>query len=276
MRSDPHRASCSLEQTSRRPTTVVLPSSAGRRRPASYRGVVTSEVQVTEVPWLDPAAVALRRAMYEELAALYPDETAAVEAGGGFPVRDARAGRDVLLALVATLDGAPVGCAAVRRRPDLRDPLADLGGERQDATGDVGELRSVFVRPEARGRGVGRALLDRAGARAHPRSRGVRPQDGRAPGGGAPALPGGRVARRAAVRPAHRRPDVGVPGAPPDVTRAPSGQGADGPPTPGGSVRGGSTGAGWSLAASSTSVASVPRYSWMTFGSCMSSRPGPE
>lgn len=169
MRSDPHRASCSLEQASRRPTTVVLPSSAGRRRPASYRGVVTSEVQVTEVPWLDPAAVALRRAMYEELAALYPDETAAVEAGGGFPVRDARAGRDVLLALVATLDGAPVGCAAVRRRPDLRDPLADLGGERQDATDDVGELRSVFVRPEARGRGVGRALLDRADALARTR-----------------------------------------------------------------------------------------------------------
>ena len=37
-------------------------------------------VTVEDVAWSDPDAVALRRAMYDDLAVLYPEETAAAEA----------------------------------------------------------------------------------------------------------------------------------------------------------------------------------------------------
>lgn len=58
--------------------------------------------------------------------------------------------------LLATAEGYPVACAALR-------PMPWDGG---------GEMKRLFVRPEARGTGVGRALLDRLIETA--RSRGYR------------------------------------------------------------------------------------------------------
>lgn len=60
--------------------------------------------------------------------------------------------------LVARSSGRPIGCGAVRR---IREPgvVRQLGPQ-------VGELKRMYVAPEMRGHGIGRALLDRLEAEA--------------------------------------------------------------------------------------------------------------
>ncbi|HRA49640.1 MAG TPA: GNAT family N-acetyltransferase, partial [Actinotalea sp.] len=58
-----------------------------------------ARLSVGRVDWDDAVAVALRRAMYDDLAVAYPAETAAVEAAGGFAALDERA----RVAVVATV-----------------------------------------------------------------------------------------------------------------------------------------------------------------------------
>ncbi|HWS58576.1 MAG TPA: GNAT family N-acetyltransferase [Actinotalea sp.] len=118
---------------------------------------------VLTVDWDDAAAAGLRREMYDDLAALYPVETALAESTGGFAALDARARLGVVATvLVLGPEGAPVGCASVRRLgpggvPGRGPDLVALG-----LPGPAGELIKVFVRPAARRAGAGRALLDAA------------------------------------------------------------------------------------------------------------------
>lgn len=138
-----------------------------------------ARLSVGRVDWDDEVAVALRRAMYDDLAAAYPAETAAAEAVGGFAALDERARVAVVATVLVRSDahgdddprgladpesagpawGRAVGCASLRllgpdgatdRGPDL----AALG-----LPGPAGELTKVFVLPSARRSGAGRALL---------------------------------------------------------------------------------------------------------------------
>ncbi|HEY3436989.1 MAG TPA: GNAT family N-acetyltransferase [Actinotalea sp.] len=113
---------------------------------------------VEETDWAHPDAVALRRAMYDDLAALYPAETAAAEAAGGFDALDSRTAGRILVTVVARVDGRPAGCGSVAR---LDAPPSSQAG--------VGELKKVFVRPDARRAGVARGLLDALEAAAQER-----------------------------------------------------------------------------------------------------------
>lgn len=131
------------------------------------------------VDWDDAVAVALRRAMYADLATAYPAETAAVEAAGGFAALDERARVGVVATVLVRSDaqggdtpadtatgagtgpawGRAVGCASVRLLGPggAMDRGPDLAAE--GLPGPVGELTKVFVLPSARRSGAGRALL---------------------------------------------------------------------------------------------------------------------
>ncbi|MFC8717467.1 GNAT family N-acetyltransferase [Kitasatospora sp. NPDC057198] len=72
--------------------------------------------------------------------------------------------------LLARLDGRPVGCAGVRSFTP-----APTAAPTTPATPSTGELKRLYVRPEARGHGLGRLLLtaaeDAARALGHARLR---------------------------------------------------------------------------------------------------------
>lgn len=124
-------------------------------------GSVVGSLRVLAVPADHPDAVELRRAMYRDLAIVYPRETARVEELGGFAWLDEGRAGSWLDVLVAYADAVPVGCAGTR--------AAALPGH---PPGSVEELRAVYVVAGLRRRGVARALhtalLERA------RSRGAR------------------------------------------------------------------------------------------------------
>ncbi len=120
-----------------------------------------SAVAVRDVAWDHPDAVRLRRWMYDELAAVYPAETAAVEERGGFAwLERARAGTwsDVLVAYAGHTALGHVGS----RPAGLPDRL----------DGTVAEVRALVVVPPARRLGVATALIDGLAARST--RRGVR------------------------------------------------------------------------------------------------------
>ena len=73
-----------------------------------------ADLCVVPVGWDDRVAVGLRREMYGDLAGLYPDETAAAEAAGGFEALDGTAAVGVIATLVAQVGGVAIGCAALR------------------------------------------------------------------------------------------------------------------------------------------------------------------
>jgi putative acetyltransferase len=84
-----------------------------------------------------PAAQSLIAALNAELSLTYPEPGATHFRLDPDEVADGQGAF-----LVASRDGTPVGCGAVRRI----DPR-------------TGELKRMYVRPEQRGRGIGRALL---------------------------------------------------------------------------------------------------------------------
>lgn len=105
-------------------------------------------VVVTRADLTSDVARELITALNAELAAEYPEpgathfrlDPAEVDAGNG-------------VFLVAHLDGAPVGCGAVRR---LRGEQIERG-----VGSATGEVKRMYVAPQARRRGVARALLAR-------------------------------------------------------------------------------------------------------------------
>ncbi|MFD2794313.1 GNAT family N-acetyltransferase [Promicromonospora vindobonensis] len=145
------------------------PSPVGPSSPAGRPETLRPELR--QVPWNDPDAAALRRAMWDFHKERYPELARAVESRGGHDVADAERGRSALVTFLATLDGRPVGCAtliAARVGPEhlAADPLRGVGGltaavgtagAAQDQSGF--EMRSVFVDPAARRAGVATALV---------------------------------------------------------------------------------------------------------------------
>jgi GNAT superfamily N-acetyltransferase len=120
-----------------------------------------------EVPWDDPDAAALRRAMWAYLEPLYPQLARVVEARGGHDVVDVDRGHSALVTVLATLDGRPVGCATLAPSPVgpehlTADPLRGVGGIAAAAAAGESrgfELQSVFVDPSVRRAGVASALV---------------------------------------------------------------------------------------------------------------------
>jgi GNAT superfamily N-acetyltransferase len=105
-------------------------------------------IEIATAPLTGAVAAGLIAALNAELSARYPEPGAThfrldpdeVAPGAGSFV-------------VARLDGRPVGCGALRR---VREPavVRELGPH-------VGELKRMYVAPDARRRGVGAALLAR-------------------------------------------------------------------------------------------------------------------
>lgn len=86
---------------------------------------------------LSPTARSLIEELNAELSRTYPEQGAT---HFRLDADEVAQGRGAFL--VAVRDGRPVGCGAVRR-----------------IDGSAGELKRMYVRPQQRGRGVGRALL---------------------------------------------------------------------------------------------------------------------
>jgi GNAT superfamily N-acetyltransferase len=105
-------------------------------------------VEITPEPLTSAVAAALIAALNEELSARYPEPGAThfrLDPGEVAP------GNGIFL--VVRQFGRPVGCGALRC---LREAalIHELGPR-------VGELKRMYVAPDVRGLGIGRALLDR-------------------------------------------------------------------------------------------------------------------
>jgi len=96
------------------------------------RGVIIQRADILSAP-----ARALIAALNAELSARYPEEGATHFRLDPGEVADGRGAF-----LIASSSGRPVGCGAVRR--------LEAG---------TGEIKRMYVSPDARGRGVGRAVL---------------------------------------------------------------------------------------------------------------------
>ena len=100
-----------------------------------------------------PIAVALVTALNVELSALYPEPGA-----NHFRLDPDEVAPGTGVFLVARWSDRPVGCGALRH---LREP-----GLKREFGPRVGELKRMYVAPDVRGRGIGRALLIRLEAEA--------------------------------------------------------------------------------------------------------------
>ena len=100
-------------------------------------------VAVERVAWGHPDAVALRRAMVDELTPLYPED--AFDGPDGFARVDAEQGETAVTTFLLRRDGVPVACATHRRAPT--------------GWGDAAELKRLYVAPAARGEGLARRLV---------------------------------------------------------------------------------------------------------------------
>ena len=100
-----------------------------------------------------PIAVALVTALNVELSALYPEPGA-----NHFRLDPDEVAPGTGVFLVARWSDRPVGCGALR---NLRE-----AGIKREFGPRVGELKRMYVAPDVRGRGIGRALLIRLEAEA--------------------------------------------------------------------------------------------------------------
>ncbi|HJR65791.1 MAG TPA: GNAT family N-acetyltransferase [Gemmatimonadaceae bacterium] len=109
---------------------------------ASLTLAIAPEALTSEV------AASLIGALNAELATRYPEPGAT-----HFRLDPAEVAPGAGAFVVARLSGRPVGCGAVR---SVRDPalVRELGS-------GVGELKRMYVAPDVRGHGIGRALLTR-------------------------------------------------------------------------------------------------------------------
>jgi len=98
---------------------------------------VSDAIELARVALPHPEALALIAALNAELAATYPEEGAT---HFRLDPEEVAPGRGAFV--IARLDGVAVACGAVRRI----EP-------------SVAELKRMYTRPQARGRGVARALL---------------------------------------------------------------------------------------------------------------------
>jgi putative acetyltransferase len=110
-------------------------------------------LEITVEPLTSEVASALIAALNTELSGQYPEPGATHFT---LDADDVAPGNGAFV--VARWFGRPVGCGALR---NLRDPalVRELGAH-------VGELKRMYVAPEARGQGVGWKLLDRLEAEA--------------------------------------------------------------------------------------------------------------
>ncbi|UCN15375.1 GNAT family N-acetyltransferase [Cellulomonas iranensis] len=106
----------------------------------------TGDVRVERVAWDDADARVLRDEQQAELRARYGDDD----------VGHAMTGDGIVATVLVRLDGAPVACGV------LRDVSAGMGA-------GTGEVKRMYVRPDARGRGLSRRVLAELedAARAH-------------------------------------------------------------------------------------------------------------
>jgi putative acetyltransferase len=117
-----------------------MDAAAGHREPDA--------LEIVPEALTSAAATALIAALNAELSARYPEPGAT-----HFNLNPAEVAPGSGIFLVARRLGRPVGCGAVR---SLREPaVMDELGLR------VGELKRMYVAPEVRGEGIGRALLAR-------------------------------------------------------------------------------------------------------------------
>lgn len=98
-------------------------------------------------------AAALITDLNAELSALYPEPGAT-----HFRLEPSEVATGAGIFVVARWQGRPVGCGALRRisNPDL---VREVGPT-------AGEIKRMYVAPDSRGRGIGRAVLDRLEAEA--------------------------------------------------------------------------------------------------------------
>jgi putative acetyltransferase len=115
---------------------------------AIIRGRTPAELVIAQELLTSDVAATLIGALNAELAAGYPEPGAT-----HFRLDPTEVAPGAGVFVVARLSGRPVGCGALRC---LREPalVRELGP-------GVGELKRMYVAPEVRGHGIGRALLAR-------------------------------------------------------------------------------------------------------------------
>ncbi len=96
------------------------------------------DLAVAPAPPLAPESLRLAAALWAELSTIYPEMTAPP-----FPPRDIVG--ECAVFMVATIGEDAVGCGAIRPFPDGQP--------------EIGEVKRMYVAPNARGRGVAAAIL---------------------------------------------------------------------------------------------------------------------
>jgi len=117
-------------------------------RKAEGQAGLQNALEIGAEPLTNPVAEALIAALNGELSALYPEPGA-----NHFRLDPDEVAPGNGIFLVARWHGRPVGCGALR---SIREPalVRELGSR-------VGELKRMYVAPDVRGQGIGRALLYR-------------------------------------------------------------------------------------------------------------------